>query len=180
MLLAIAVAVGACSEKSSSIKIDVATPADVGRSLCAIFKSGSTDLLGHLLPWSDQVAGCNSMHHLAECRRHGWSPGVACTIPKKVYAECSEETLKAQWKDFAGTLARAKASCAVERPTSGELDEVDIVILGTRETLPLMKLADGSWKVADNVLLSEIQMAVMDEKQRQTQDDQSGFSKREK
>lgn len=182
------VALFACKSKASndktgtgSVTIDRSTPADVGRSLCALLVSGKMDQLGEIAPWPQQVDECNSANRNSECVRGGWRVGTPCTVvpADKTYPDCNEQTLRRHWNDFAETFAKTHATCSVERPESGRLEEIDMLIFGTRETVVLEKQTDGRWQVGrKRFFLPDIQRTALDEQAKHAQDQESGFEKK--
>lgn len=163
-LVVLALLVAAC-KRGEQVKVDLSTPADVGRTICAIVKSGQTDLLGQVLPWDKQVAGCNDTARVTECGGPSALTFGCSSVPRgKQYPHCSETQLKKDWKAFGAAFASSGTTCTVERPESGALEEIQLVMFGAKSTVRLEKGGDGKWQVADEVLIPEIQMAVLAEK----------------
>lgn len=130
--------------------IDLSTPADVGRSLCGVIEAGRDDLLEQLAKddfWESQVLVCELQAQLALCGESTFSmsPRGGCKkgLSPEMISFCSIEKRREEWKKFMSATAKAKTQCSVERPSSGSLEQVDIVTYrGKRDTLHLAQEGD--------------------------------------
>lgn len=172
----------ACSKSSKDVKIDLSTPADYGKTLCALLSTGDVRRLGEVEPWENQIKGCNLTRRVTECGGAGRFVTFGCkSVPEgKAYPDCTQQKLQDEWKRYAAELSTSKSKCVVERPRSGKLDEIEIVTFGgTRDIVRLTKHSDGQWRQwsLDPVLLPKSQLAAMDARMQRGTDEESGFGK---
>src|SRR5689334_5528235 len=123
-LLVMLAAITGCSGKSHDVTVNVSTPADVGRTLCAILENERIDLLDKVLPWTQQVAACNAILNgrgsyakgILPCRKaegSGAADGSEAASGSAdgesadaTFANCTEEALIADWKALAAAVKR--------------------------------------------------------------------------
>ena len=166
--VSLSLAIGGCKKGNSeqAPRINAATPADWGRSFCALLRANQTDRLGELAPWRDRVDECNNMTRLNECKKAGWRIGSPCTVvPEgKTYPQCDEQKLKDGWRELAEAFAKSDSTCRVDSPASGQPDEIDMSLFGVRETVLLEKTGSGTWQVSrKRFFLPDVQKAAIDE-----------------